>query len=83
MWLSQKGEVMEHEKSSNAAETRLLGRDETARYLGTMPRSVDRLVGQGVLKPVPIPGLHRTLFDKTDFDQLIDAGKGHGQETAA
>lgn len=74
---------MEYEKSSNAAETRILGRDETARYLGTTPRSVDRLVGKGVLRPVQIPGLHRTLFDKADLEQLIDSAKGDGQETAA
>jgi len=65
------------------ARWRLLGRDETARYLGTTPRSVDRLVGKGVLTPVKLPGLHRTLFDKTDLDRIIDSAKGARQEHAA
>ena len=63
---------MDYEKDTYTAVGRLLGRDETAHYLGTTPRSVDRLVGKGVLMPVKLPGLHRILFDKADLDRLVD-----------
>jgi hypothetical protein len=78
-----RGRVMDDEKDTYTAVGRLLGRDETARYLGMTPRSVDRLVGKGVLMPVKLPGLHRILFDKTYLDRLIDSAKGDGRETAA
>jgi hypothetical protein len=78
-----RGRAMNDEKDTHTAGGRLLGRDETARYLGTTPRSVDRLVGKGVLMPVKLPGLHRILFDKTDLDQLIDSVKRERRETAA
>jgi hypothetical protein len=74
---------MDDEKDTYTAVGRLLGQDETARYLGMTPQSVDRLVGKGVLMPVKLPGLHRILFDKTDLDRLIDSAKGDGRETAA
>jgi excisionase family DNA binding protein len=74
---------MDAEKDTYTAGGRLLSREETARYLGTTPRSVDRLVGKGVLMSVKLPGLHRVLFDKTDLDRLIDSAKGDGRETAA
>lgn len=74
---------MDNEKDRDSPEGRLLGRDETARYLGTTPRSVDRLVAKGVLTPVRIPELHRILFDKSDLEQLIHSGKADGKETAA
>ena len=64
-------------------EARLFSREETARYLGTTPRSVDRLVGKGVLMPVRIPGLQRTLFDRADLERIIESGKGPGEETTA
>jgi hypothetical protein len=64
-------------------EARLFNREQTAVYLGTTTRSVDRLVDKGVLMPVRIPGLHRTLFDKTDLERLVESAKGDGQETAA
>jgi hypothetical protein len=76
-------ETMEHEKDRNVTETRLLGKNETANYLGMTTRSVDRLVGKGVLMPVRIPGVHRILFDRTDLDRLIDSTKGDGQGSAA
>jgi hypothetical protein len=74
---------MDREMDTHIAGERLLSRDGTARYLGTTPRSVDRLVDKGVLVPVKVPGLHRVLFDKADLDRLIDSAKSHGQETAA
>jgi hypothetical protein len=56
-------------------DSRLLGRDAAAEYLDLTTRSLNRLVGKGVLRPIKIPGLRRTMFDRADLDALIDAGK--------
>jgi hypothetical protein len=63
-------------------ETRLFSREETAVYLGTTPRSVDRLVNRGVLVPIRIPGLQRTLFDKQDLERLIESSRPEGQDSS-
>ncbi len=49
---------------------RLFGLRAAARYLGIEPRSVQRLVGQGELRPVRL-GVRRVLFDRQDLDRLI------------
>jgi hypothetical protein len=72
--------VMARQRQGQAPETRLLGREATAVYLGMTLRSVDRLVNKGVLCPVQIPGVHRTLFDRKDLERLIDAAKAEGQD---
>jgi hypothetical protein len=56
-------------------EARLLGREAAATYMDMTTRSIDRLVGKGLLRPIKIPGLRRVMFDRADLDALIDAGK--------
>jgi hypothetical protein len=56
-------------------EARLIGREAAATYLDMTTRSLDRLVGKGLLRPIKIPGLRRVMFDRADLDALIDAGK--------
>jgi excisionase family DNA binding protein len=56
-------------------DARLVGLSEAARYLGVTVRSVQNLVLRGVIQPVRIPGLRRTLFDRMDLEQLVKAGR--------
>jgi excisionase family DNA binding protein len=56
-------------------ESRLLGFEGAATYLDITKRSVYRLVERGIIRPVRLPGVRRTLFDKKDLDALIEAGK--------
>jgi excisionase family DNA binding protein len=61
-------------------QPRLLGLEGTATYLDITQRSLYRLVERGIIKPVRLPGVRRTLFDKRDLDALIERGK---QQTTA
>jgi excisionase family DNA binding protein len=54
---------------------RLLSREATAAYLGTTTRTVDRLVGKGLLRAIRLPGLRRVFFDRAEVDAFVDAGK--------
>jgi excisionase family DNA binding protein len=56
-------------------ENRLLGLEKAAAYIDTTPRTVQRLIRRGLLRPVKLAGLRRVLIDRTDLDQLIRAGK--------
>jgi hypothetical protein len=56
-------------------EARLLGREAAATYLDMTTRSLDRLVGKGLLRPIRIAGMKRVLFDRADLDAIIDACK--------
>ena len=56
-------------------ESRLMGREAAATYLNITTRSLDRLVGRGIITPVKIAGLRRIWFDRADLDALIDAAK--------
>lgn len=60
---------------ASTAERRLLGREESAAYLGITPKSIGRLVAKGVLTPVRLPGFRRVLFDKQDLDVVITSLK--------
>jgi excisionase family DNA binding protein len=51
--------------------SRLLGLKEAAMYLGVTPRSVYRLVAEGLLTPVRLPGIRRTLFDRRNLEDLV------------
>jgi excisionase family DNA binding protein len=66
---------MEPSTIGEERKPRLLSREATAAYLGTTARTVDRLVGKGLLTPVRLPGLRRVFFDRADVDALVDAGK--------
>jgi excisionase family DNA binding protein len=57
------------------SEIRLLGLAAAASYLDVTPRTIQRLIGRGVLEPVRLPGVRRTLVDRQDLDQLIETGK--------
>jgi excisionase family DNA binding protein len=54
---------------------RLLGPSAAASYLDVTPRTIQRLIGRGVLEPVRLPGVRRILVDRQDLDQLIETGK--------
>jgi hypothetical protein len=66
---------MEGGHPSSSIEKRLLGREAAAGYMNMTIRSLERLVGKGILTPVRIVGFRRTLFDKQDLDRLIEASK--------
>jgi excisionase family DNA binding protein len=56
-------------------ETRLLGLEKAAAYIDATPRTVQRLIKHGLLRPVKLGGLRRVLIDRADLDQLIQAAK--------
>ena len=60
---------------ATAAERRLLGREESAAYLGITTKSIERLVEKGILMPIRLPGFRRVLFDKKDIDDMIVSNK--------
>ena len=56
---------------------RLLKRAEAARLLGRSPRSVDRLVEQGVLQRVRFPACKRAAgYRASDIARLVAGGNG-------
>ena len=57
---------------TDGSASRLLGVHATATYLGITPRSVYRLVEEGFLTPVRLPGLRRTLFDRQNLDDFVE-----------
>jgi excisionase family DNA binding protein len=57
------------------SEPRLLGSAEAANYLGVAPPTLLRLIARGVINPVQIPGVRRTLIDWRDLDALVEAAK--------
>jgi excisionase family DNA binding protein len=57
------------------SEILLLGLAAAASYLDVTPRTIQRLIGRGVLEPVRLPGVRRILVDRQDLDQLIVTGK--------
>jgi hypothetical protein len=66
------------ERADEAMTPRLLGLEDTARYLGLSRWTVRDLEERGVLRRVrvPLPGggeLRKLLFDKADLDRLIEA----------
>jgi len=58
-----------------AQESRLLGLEKAAAYIDATPRTVQRLIKCGLLRPVKLGGLRRVLIDRADLDQLIQAAK--------
>ena len=56
-------------------ESRLLGLEKAAAYIDATPRTVQRLIKHGLLRPVKLRGLRRVLIDRADLDQLIQAAK--------
>jgi hypothetical protein len=66
---------MEVGHPSSSIEKRLLGRQAAAGYLNMTIRSLERLVGKGILTPVRIVGFRRTFFDKHDLDSLTESSK--------
>jgi excisionase family DNA binding protein len=66
---------MNRKTGVEAGDPRLLGREQAATYLGVTTRSIHRLVARGLLSPVRIHGVRRTLFDRSDLDELVAAAK--------
>jgi excisionase family DNA binding protein len=52
-----------------------MGRPQAARYLRVTMRTLDRLVARGMLSPLRLPGIRRTLFEQADLDALVDAAR--------
>jgi hypothetical protein len=65
----------EQEQHTDGSASRLLGVNAAATYLGITPRSVYRLVEQGLLIPVRLPGLRRPLFDKRNLEDLAELSR--------
>jgi excisionase family DNA binding protein len=61
-----------HEGHLKRRTSRLFGRPQAAGYLNVTTRTVDRLVARGLLNPIRLPGIRRTLFDRADLDALVD-----------
>jgi hypothetical protein len=61
--------------ASSCVEKRLLGREAAADYMDMTIRSLERLVEKGIVTPVRIAGVRRTLFDRQDLNRLIEASK--------
>ncbi|HSF32514.1 MAG TPA: helix-turn-helix domain-containing protein [Candidatus Tectomicrobia bacterium] len=55
---------------ADVSAAHLLGLEEAATYLGITPRSIYRLVAQGLLTPVRLPSVRRTLFDRRNLEDL-------------
>jgi excisionase family DNA binding protein len=58
-----------------APEPRLFGLDAAATYIDTTPRTIQRLIARGLLKPVRIAGMRRVFIDRQDLDRLVDTAK--------
>jgi hypothetical protein len=56
--------------------TRLLNLPDVAGRLRTNVRTVQRLIQKGILTPVRLPGIRRTLLVEADIDRLIAASRG-------
>lgn len=67
----------------SVVEPRLLRLGEAASFLGVTPRSICRLVARGVLRPVRLPGLRRTLFDRQDLERMVALGKDEKETEGA
>ena len=63
----------------NGRQRRLMGREEAAEYLRVTLRTLDRLTARGLLSPVRLPGICRTLLDLADLNRLVDEAKRSGQ----
>ena len=66
---------MEPSTIPDVLKPRSLSREGTAAYLGTTARTVDLLVGKGLLMPIRLPGLRRVFCDRMDVDAFVDGGK--------
>lgn len=62
--------------TNGVTEARLLSLGESARFLAVTVRTVQNLIARGVLRPVRIAGLRRTLLDRKDLDRLVESGRG-------
>jgi excisionase family DNA binding protein len=69
--------ITQHGDADGSA-ARLLGLEEAATYLGVTPRTIYRLVEQGLLTPVRLPGVRRTLFDKRNLEDLVESARAAG-----
>jgi len=66
---------MQGQNFAQQLETRLLGSEQAATYLGVALPTLLRLIARGIISPVQIPGVRRTLIDKRDLDALVESGK--------
>jgi excisionase family DNA binding protein len=66
---------MQGQNFAQRLESRLLGSEQAATYLGVAPPTLLRLIARGIISPVQIPGVRRTLIDKRDLDALVESGK--------
>jgi excisionase family DNA binding protein len=66
---------MDTQGAAQAPQRRLMGRVQAAGYLDVTPRTLDRMIARGLLNPIRLPGVRRTLFDRADLDALVDAAR--------
>ena len=71
---TQRGRKADSQDSLTCAP-RLLGFNDAGAYLGCSYWTVRSLVERGELPAVRIPGVRRTLIDRTDIDRLITTWK--------
>ncbi len=62
-------------KTLSDVETRLLRLAETAQYLGVSLSTVYQLVRRGDLRPITLPGLRGSRFDRTELDILVEQSR--------
>jgi excisionase family DNA binding protein len=69
--------ITQHVDADGSAP-RLLGLEEAATYLGITSCSIYRLVEQGLLTPVRLPGDRRTLFNQRNLEDLVELARAAG-----
>ena len=62
--------MIKGQQDLHGSESRLLSVQEAATYLGVTPCSVFRLVEQGLLTPLRLPGVRPMLFDRQNVDDM-------------
>ena len=68
-------------KAMSENDSRLVGTSDAAALLGVTQRTVMNLIARGVLRPVRLPTLRRTLIDREDLDRLVALGKADSRSS--
>ena len=76
------GEPTMRRQTIAAREARLLNLPDFAARLSTTIRTIQRLIARGVLVPVQLPGVRRTLLAEADIARLINTSRKRTKRVA-
>jgi excisionase family DNA binding protein len=62
-------------ETQTATPSGLVNQRQGAEILGVSPRTFQKIVRAGAIKPVRISGLGRPRFRRADLDELIQTGR--------